>query len=47
MVSFIQEDSITGIPIAERIGVDQMRNSVPLFDAWLKAIENAAGSEAL
>ena len=39
--------TVTGIPIAERIGVDQMRNSVPLFDAWLKAIGNAAGSEAL
>ena len=29
----------TGIPIAERIGIDQMRACVPLFNEWLSRIE--------
>lgn len=33
--------TVTGIPIATKIGVDQMRSSVPLFDKWLTALENA------
>lgn len=31
--------TITGIPIAEEIGIDKMRLAAPLFDAWLKSLE--------
>lgn len=33
--------TVNGIPIAEKIGIDQMRSSVPQFDKWLSALENA------
>lgn len=32
--------TITGIAIAEKIGIDKMRQACPLFDQWLQEIEN-------
>ena len=37
----------TGIPIAERIGIDQMRACVPLFNEWLSKIEAATEYERI
>lgn len=31
--------TVNGIPIAAKIGVEQMRRSVPLFDEWITKIE--------
>lgn len=39
--------TVTGIPIAKEIGVDQMRSSVPQFDKWLSLLESAANFEWL
>lgn len=39
--------TVTGIPVAEEIGVDQMRFSVPLFDEWLNTLEDASCFEWL
>lgn len=32
--------TIEGITIAEKIGIDKMREHCPLFDAWLKTLES-------
>ena len=34
--------TVNGIPIAAKIGIEQMRSSVPLFDKWLRELEATA-----